>query len=442
MPAKRALIVDDSKSARFFLSRMLKAHELEVDAAESAEEALEYLSDHRPDVIFMDHLMPGMDGFQAVRVIKDNPQTATIPIMMYTSQRGELYVGQARALGAVGVLPKQIKPVEVSKVLESLHLVPAASAVSPEDARAAPDAREVRELDANLRDFLERLFQEQTDVFKREMLEGYEAVARRVVEEIREEDAQRNGADTPPQLRPLPPEKRPIRPLAMLLSIGALVFLSLLFFGLYFESERRWTGLQAENAELIAALEEQQIAAAEESIELHGDLRAQREHSGDDDAAIIDAIEWSVNQAGGFGPDEIALDDGRLDLLRGLIDRLMAIGFAGVVRLETHLGRFCMIGNTVDGYAFPQDDRPAGSCDAFGNPAYDAGERSSLAFANFLAGVEEQTGGEIRVEVAPFGVEAPLVDYPSPASGATAREWNQIASLNNRVRIQLTENRR
>ena len=46
------------------------------------------------------------DGFQAVQAIKNNPQTATIPIMMYTSQQGEVYVGQARALGAVGVLPK------------------------------------------------------------------------------------------------------------------------------------------------------------------------------------------------------------------------------------------------------------------------------------------------------------------------------------------------
>ena len=71
----------------------------------------------------MDHLMPGMDGFQAVQAIKNNPRTATIPIMMYTSQEGELYLGQARALGAVGVLPKQIKHADVSKVLYQLHLV-------------------------------------------------------------------------------------------------------------------------------------------------------------------------------------------------------------------------------------------------------------------------------------------------------------------------------
>ena len=124
MAQKRALVVDDSKSARVILSRMLEKYDIEVDLAESAEQAIEYLKHDRPDAIFMDHLMPGMDGLQAVKAIKGNPQTAMIPIMMYTSQEGELYVGQARALGAMGVLPKQVRPVDVSKVLYELHLLP------------------------------------------------------------------------------------------------------------------------------------------------------------------------------------------------------------------------------------------------------------------------------------------------------------------------------
>ena len=102
MGAKRALIVDDSKTARLFLARALQKYDIDVDAAESAEAAIEYLSSNRPDVIFMDHLMPGMDGFQAVQAIKNNPRTATIPIMMFTSEQGELYLGQARALDFVG----------------------------------------------------------------------------------------------------------------------------------------------------------------------------------------------------------------------------------------------------------------------------------------------------------------------------------------------------
>src|ERR1044072_2533305 len=123
MSSKRALVVDDSKSARAFLARILERHELEVDAAESAEAAIEYLARNKPDVIFMDHMMPGMDGFQAVQTIKNNPRTSAIPILMYTSQEGDLYAGQARALGADGVLPKQIKQSDATKMLFQLRLV-------------------------------------------------------------------------------------------------------------------------------------------------------------------------------------------------------------------------------------------------------------------------------------------------------------------------------
>jgi CheY-like chemotaxis protein len=123
MSSKRALVVDDSKSARAFLSRILERHEITVDAAESAEAAIDYLTRNRPDVIFMDHMMPGMDGFQAVQSIKNNPRTSAIPILMYTSQEGDLYLGQARALGAEGVLPKQIKQADVTKMLYQLRLV-------------------------------------------------------------------------------------------------------------------------------------------------------------------------------------------------------------------------------------------------------------------------------------------------------------------------------
>ena len=123
MSAKRALVVDDSKSARAFLARILERHEIAVDAADSAEAAIEYLTRNKPDVIFMDHMMPGMDGFQAVQSIKNNPRTSTIPILMYTSQEGDLYLGQARALGAEGVLPKQIKQADVTRMLYQLRLV-------------------------------------------------------------------------------------------------------------------------------------------------------------------------------------------------------------------------------------------------------------------------------------------------------------------------------
>ncbi len=197
---KTALIVDDSASARFVLGGMLSEQSLSVDTAASGEEALEYLRHARPDVIFMDHLMPGMDGFEAVTAIKNNPETATIPIMMYTSQKGEVYVGQARALGAVGVLPKQVEPVEVSKVLESLRVIG-----DETERRAGRDASEgiettgdypaLERLDQDLRELIQDLFDQQRAVLRRDLLDSYETIAARVADEIRAPENQ-GASDT------------------------------------------------------------------------------------------------------------------------------------------------------------------------------------------------------------------------------------------------------
>ncbi|MES9930299.1 MAG: response regulator, partial [Candidatus Thiodiazotropha sp. 6PDIVS] len=119
---KKALIVDDSKTARKVLSSKLKNYGVTVDTRESAAAAIDYLYENAPDAIFMDYEMPGMDGFQALKVIKSNPNTAVIPVMMYTSKAGGLELSQARALGAIGVLPKQLESKDFEGVLNSLHL--------------------------------------------------------------------------------------------------------------------------------------------------------------------------------------------------------------------------------------------------------------------------------------------------------------------------------
>ncbi len=128
MTAKRALVVDDSRSARISLQKLLQKYGIGVDFAESGEDALDYLKHHVVDAIFMDHTMPGMDGLETVVAIKSNPRTATIPVMMYTANEGEVYVGQARALGALGVLPKQVQPGVLEGMLERLGLLQPASA--------------------------------------------------------------------------------------------------------------------------------------------------------------------------------------------------------------------------------------------------------------------------------------------------------------------------
>lgn len=118
-----ALIVDDSRLACKVLANMLDPLDIVSVAVYSAEQALEYLQNHQPDIIFLDHTMPGMDGLETIKVIKSNPLTATVPVMMYTAKEGEVYVGQARALGAVDVLPKGLEKDYLLQALQKLGLV-------------------------------------------------------------------------------------------------------------------------------------------------------------------------------------------------------------------------------------------------------------------------------------------------------------------------------
>src|SRR4051812_40140735 len=220
MTIKRALIVDDSRSARVILSRMLEAYDLQVDTSESAEQALEYLRQSRPDVIFMDHLMPGMDGFQAIQAIKSNPDTATIPVVMYTSQEGELYASQARALGAVGVLPKTVKQVDVSRMLYQLRLL--AERRDVRDARASSNANAVSsdqllddvtidtpaatvgEIEQAIRSAMASPLKEQSAELRRFVLASLEAFARRIGADIKQgasaNDSRQEAPPTPSEI--------------------------------------------------------------------------------------------------------------------------------------------------------------------------------------------------------------------------------------------------
>lgn len=92
MSLRQALVVDDSRSARVTLKKLLEERKLQVSLATSGEEALAFLADELVDVVFMDQTMPGMDGLEAVTAIKSNPSTATIPVMMYTTREGEVYI--------------------------------------------------------------------------------------------------------------------------------------------------------------------------------------------------------------------------------------------------------------------------------------------------------------------------------------------------------------
>ena len=444
MTHRLALVVDDSKTARVTLKRMLEKHDLHVDTVESAQQALDYLVHKTPGVIFMDHMMPGMDGLQAVQAIKSNPATATIPIMMYTSKEGDLYVSQARALGAIGILPKQVEPAELFEVLTSLGLV------SERRTTEAPGHKRVVMMD--------KLPEETTAA---ETAEDIETIAREAAVAVghNHETHSHLGGIPEDYHRELMQEVREIREsidqltdhryrtgssnLPALL-IGLVMLMPLLWLA-YSNSQAR-TALHAANQQL-AQLESAQLLQQEqastdtsENTLLRQQLDTYNQHTAGQSAMLYDSITWAINQSSPYDIREEAYSDRRLAISQELVARLSALGFTGIVQLHSHLGEFCLNGNEVDGYTLPPADLPVTECQLIGHPLQDLpslGSRQSIAFANFLSTSPLVNNIDIDIELVPHLYSRPLADYPPRHEDISAYEWNRIAARNNRVDITL-----
>jgi len=117
---KNALIVDDSRVARLALARRLGARGIEVVSVASGADALRKLQETHPDVIFMDYMMPEMDGLEACRAIVNNPATASVPVIMTTSNDTPEFRKRGVASGASGFLSKGLEDRELDNVLDSV----------------------------------------------------------------------------------------------------------------------------------------------------------------------------------------------------------------------------------------------------------------------------------------------------------------------------------
>lgn len=124
MLAKNALVVDDSRTARMVLKSQLSQFDVTVESAPDGGQALDLLRDHAhaPDVIFLDHVMPGLDGFQVLARLKKDQSTKNIPVVMYTSQAAPQYIKEAKSLGAIAVIPKNVSDEELAEALDKAEL--------------------------------------------------------------------------------------------------------------------------------------------------------------------------------------------------------------------------------------------------------------------------------------------------------------------------------
>lgn len=118
MPIRNILVVDDSKTELAYLNGILTQSGYVVRTASNAEQALQKLEDAIPDLILMDVIMPGMNGFQLTRTLKHTPEYADIPVIMCTSkdQPTDRFWGMRQ--GASDYL---VKPVNAKALIEKIE---------------------------------------------------------------------------------------------------------------------------------------------------------------------------------------------------------------------------------------------------------------------------------------------------------------------------------
>jgi twitching motility two-component system response regulator PilH len=121
MPVHKVLVVDDSKTELYFLSDLLSKNGYAVQTAENGEQALAALAADKPDLILMDVVMPGPNGFQLTRQITRDPQYASIPVIMCTSKKLETDKVWAMRQGASDYVVKPVNPSELLNKIRALN---------------------------------------------------------------------------------------------------------------------------------------------------------------------------------------------------------------------------------------------------------------------------------------------------------------------------------
>ena len=120
MSIKKILIVDDSPTERHVLNDLLTKAGFEVVASDSGEDAIHKSKQAKPDLILMDVVMPGLNGFQATRAISRDPETKSIPIIICTSKSQETDKIWGLRQGARDYI---VKPVNREELLAKINSI-------------------------------------------------------------------------------------------------------------------------------------------------------------------------------------------------------------------------------------------------------------------------------------------------------------------------------
>jgi twitching motility two-component system response regulator PilH len=120
MAIQNVLVVDDSKTELMYLTNLLQKNGMSVRTAEGADEALRRLAEQKPDLILMDIVMPGQNGFQLTRSINRTPEYADVPIIICTSKNLETDRVWGMRQGAKDYITKPVDAAELMAKIKAL----------------------------------------------------------------------------------------------------------------------------------------------------------------------------------------------------------------------------------------------------------------------------------------------------------------------------------
>lgn len=102
----KVVVVDDSKTIRHTAEMLLSREGANVATASDGFEALSVIADHRPDLVFVDVMMPRLDGYQTCALVKNNPDFRDLPIVMLSSKDGLFDIAKGRVVGSEEYITK------------------------------------------------------------------------------------------------------------------------------------------------------------------------------------------------------------------------------------------------------------------------------------------------------------------------------------------------
>lgn len=110
----RLLVIDDESGIRSALAQVFEYEGHEVREAEDGHEGIELAESFRPDVIFLDVKMPGLDGFEVLERLRKDHRFSSVPVIMLTSMGQEADIVRAFRMGADDYVLKPFSPTELS----------------------------------------------------------------------------------------------------------------------------------------------------------------------------------------------------------------------------------------------------------------------------------------------------------------------------------------